>query len=317
MRHVSYVKVIIIIISLLLPANSYSFWGFFGHRNITRLAVFSLPGDMFPFFRSEIQRLSRISVRPDQRRYAVSWEGPRHFLDMDAYADSVLLKWKRDPAFADSIPTKLRMEHGMLPHQVLVHKNLLTRAMIQRDGDKILQWAAEISHYIADAHVPLHTTSNYDGQQTGQHGIHGLWESRLPELHYTSYSLYARKARYIERPYESIWRILEESHAAKDSVLAIEKHLSDRMYITTMSHDQRGRNTTRQFSKEYASAYARALNGMVERRMLASIETVADFWYTCWIDAGMPDLNSIGVQPDSAVVDTIEKYSGHRTLIHK
>jgi hypothetical protein len=38
-----------------------------------------------------------------------------------------------------------------------------------------------LGHYIGDAHVPLHTTSNYNGQKTNQHGIHGLWESRIPE----------------------------------------------------------------------------------------------------------------------------------------
>ena len=32
---------------------------------------------------------------------------------------------------------------------------------------------------------------------------------------------------------------------------------------------------------------------MVERRMRQSIFTIASFWYTCWVDAGQPDLKGL------------------------
>jgi hypothetical protein len=35
------------------------------------------------------------------------------------------------------------------------------------------------------------------------------------------------------------------------------------------------------------------LKNQVERQMRASIKMVGDFWLTCWIDAGQPDLGKL------------------------
>jgi hypothetical protein len=58
----------------------------------------------------------------------------------------------------------------------------LVDAFKARNFELILRQSAELGHYIADAHVPLHTTSNYNGQLTNQLGLHAFWESRIPEL---------------------------------------------------------------------------------------------------------------------------------------
>jgi hypothetical protein len=73
-------------------------------------------------------------------------------------------------------------QHGTLPWNLQRMQRLLTEAFRQRDSRRILKIASDMGHYIGDAHVPLHTTSNYNGQKTEQHGIHGFWESRIPEL---------------------------------------------------------------------------------------------------------------------------------------
>ena len=45
-----------------------------------------------------------------------------------------------------------------------------------------------------------HTTENYNGQFTNQKGIHGFWESRIPELFYDEYDFITGKAKYIDYP---------------------------------------------------------------------------------------------------------------------
>ena len=35
------------------------------------------------------------------------------------------------------------------------------------------------------------------------------------------------------------------------------------------------------------------LNQQVERQMRASVKMVGDFWFTCWVDAGQPDLAAL------------------------
>ena len=168
----------------------------------------------------------------------------------------------------------------------------LTNAFIGKDCGRILQLSAEIGHYIADAHVPLHTSSNHNGQFTDQHGIHGFWESRIPELLAPAgWDYFLGKAVYLQSPLSFTWERILESAAAVDSVLLFERKLSrsfrsDRKY----AFEPRLGITTRQYSREYTIAYDRILNYMAERRMRASIFAVACFWYTAWVNAGQPAL---------------------------
>jgi len=59
------------------------------------------------------------------------------------------------------------------------------------------------------------------------------------------------------------------------------------------SYETRGKTTQKLYSRPFSKAYHDILNGQVERRMKQSIKTVGDFWLTCWIDAGQPDLNKL------------------------
>jgi hypothetical protein len=48
----------------------------------------------------------------------------------------------------------------------------------------------------------------------------------------------------------------------------------------------------------YSIAYNKKLQGMVERRMRASVYATASFWYTAWVNAGQPDLKQLsGITP--------------------
>jgi len=141
----------------------------------------------------------------------------------------------------------------------------------------------------------LHTSSNHNGQLTGQKGIHGFWESRIPEIYAeTQWDLFSERAVYIRNPLEFTWKRIEESSGACDSVLRFEKMLndqfaSDRKY----AFESRNRLIIKQYSTEYSSAYNQMLNGMVERRLRQSIFAVASFWYTAWVNAGQPALKNL------------------------
>jgi hypothetical protein len=170
----------------------------------------------------------------------------------------------------------------------------LTKAFEEGNFDRILRLSAELGHYVADAHVPLHTTENYNGQMTDQKGIHGFWESRLPELFSDNYDFMVGRAQYIDKPLDYAWKTVIASHAAKDSVLLFEAELnaewpSDRKY----SMENRGQVLMKVYSQEYAEEYHNRMNGMVERRMRAAIHGIGSLWYTCWVNAGQPDLSKL------------------------
>ena len=234
-------------------------WGFFGHRLLNRLAVFTLPPGMIGFYKANIEYLTANATRPDSRRMVVPGEAPKHFLDVDRYGDSAAYKLPR--TYADAVARygeDSLLRHGIVPWNVMRMKNQLTAAFKAKDTDHILSLSADLGHYLADACVPLHTTRNYNGQLTGQRGIHGLWESRLPELLSADYDLFSGTAQYIERPTDAIWAAVIRSHAAVDSVLLFEKQLTAQVSDDQkFGYEQRGSQTVRTYSREFSSCPTR------------------------------------------------------------
>lgn len=356
-------------------------WGFFAHRRINRLAVFSLPEELVGFYKKNIEYITGHATDPDMRRYVVPIEGQKHFIDLDRwgelprnfvdtrrqYAEAIILNQEKDTLRLSSKNVKIQgewnvvlkgnnfqtffgkdsivllkedyndffynhiyyyeyfeewklncdsiqnffqfhgfefdctkayavdtfVQHGVLPYHLVRMQNSLSGAMLNGNIDQVLRLSADFGHYIGDAHVPLHTTSNYNGQETDQVGIHAFWETRLPELFADeNYDYFVGQAEYIDDPIEFYWNVVEESHALVDDVLMIEKELSK-----TYPQDQqdcfveRGEGQLQNIPcEEYAKTYHEKLDGQVEARLRAAIHTVASAWYTAWVDAGQPNL---------------------------
>ena len=186
-------------------------------------------------------------------------------------------------------------EHGIVPYHLESMLYKLTKAFENNDVAAVLRNSAEFGHYISDAHVPLHTTSNYNGQLTNQVGIHAFWESRVPELFAESeYDFFVGQAEYIEDPKEYFWNIIIKAHSHLDSVLLVEKRLSveydsDKQFC----FDTRLNQTIRIQCPEYAAAYTKALGSMVEEQMQSSIRAVGSVLYTAWVNAGQPILDNM------------------------
>jgi hypothetical protein len=296
-------------IPLLLVAHRAHAWGFFGHRLLNRLAVYTLPPGMIGFYKANIEYLTVNATRPDSRRTIVPDEAPKHFLDVDRYGDSAEYKLPRK--YADAVARygeDSLQRHGIVPWNVVSMKNQLTAAFKAKDTDRILRLSADMGHYVADACVPLHTTKNYNGQLTGQRGIHGLWESRLPELLSADYDLFTGKAEYLPNPTNAIWAAVIRSHAAVDSVLVFERQLTAQTSgDQKFGYEQRGNNTVRTYSREFSRAYHARLNGQVERQMRYAAALIGDFWFTCWVDGGSPDLSQLPRTPSESEKQRLER----------
>lgn len=265
-------------------------WGFFAHRNINQLAVYRLPPEMSGFYKANVRYLRDAAVQPDKRRYAVPGEAECHFIDLDHYGKEDLSDttgWKF--ATAHFGEDSLR-RHGILPWNLLRVYQRLRAAFATGDRERVLHLSADLGHYVGDANVPLHTTSNYDGQQTGQHGLHGLWESRLPELHFETYDFLLGPATFVPDVRARIWTDIRRSQSLVDSVLLLERALFRTDGARKFGFETRGGQTVRVVEAGYAARYHRALDGMVERQMRHAVATVSDLWYTAWVEAGQPEL---------------------------
>ncbi len=337
-------------------------WGFYGHRKINRMAVFTLPQDMIGFYKKNIEFITEHAVDPDKRRYAIKEEAVRHYIDIDHWGEDPFNEvprqfehafWKyaelsflniedtierislldggydlleleqfyqehiaetrqdelwtfsgktckqlKDILSLDNKATEVRVEdkfsaYGILPYHLHGFYWRLVNAFKKKSRKNILRFSAEMGHYIGDAHVPLHTTENYNGQLSDQLGIHAFWESRIPELFADdSYNFFVGKADYKEDMHKYIWSVVEDSHMLLDSVLVIEKRLSIHFPENQQfCFDERLERTVRVQCPEYAEAYQLEMDGMVEQRMRDAVKSLGTMWYSAWVEAGSPDLN--------------------------
>ena len=285
-------------------------WGFYGHRTINRMACFTLPPELFGFYKINIDYLTNHAVDPDKRRMNDPKEAPRHFIDADHYGehpfDSLPQNWK--DAVSKYSEDSLNM-YGIGPWYIQKMFYNLIDAFVKKDIGSILYYSANIGHYIADSHVPLHCTENYNGQLTNQQGIHGLWESRLPELFGADYDLFVGRAVYIENIRPFVWQKASESYAALDSVLSIEKKLSSEFEADKKhSFEIRGSTVIQVYSREYSAAYNELLAGQVERRLCSSVIDVGSIWFTAWVNAGMPQLLQEKIPEEKSTEETPDDF---------
>ena len=385
---------LLFILSALLWQSFSPDWGFFGHRRINKLAVFTLPADLIGIYKKNINFITEHAVDPDKRRYASKFEAIRHYIDIDhwgappfnevprkwldcmmVYTDLYLINDKQDsikifdnnisilsqdsiqafdesqismnaykelfvehvmPTYYDDdralescalvsnlLPAGLKncvkigiedrfSEYGILPYHLLKMQNQLTKAFETKNLNRVLRLSAEMGHYIGDAHVPLHTTENYNGQMTNQLGIHAFWDSRIPELFADrEYEYFVGQAIYIEEPRSYFWKIVLDSHDLLDEVLANEKKLSEEFpEDQQFCFDDRAESTVKTQCEAYAKAYEESMEGMVEDRMRDAILSIGSCWYTAWVDAGQPSFEELAFSSEQ--MDEFKKESGEQ-----
>ena len=293
-------KLFTLSVILIAVVVTVSGWGFLVHRTIAQLAIYELPKPMQSFFYANKDSLVYGAPRPDVRRTQDESEGSKHYMDMERFGENAFKEVPRD--FNEAI-AKYSLDtlnkYGTLPYVVVEYMDKLTNAFRSQNADSIVFYAADLSHYIADAHVPLHTSINYDGQLTGQHGIHDLWETTVPEVEITNYNLSSRhKAKYIKSPSDEIWKIIEHTFSLLPEMFAKEIEVSGNFTDSAKYRwEVRWGKNRRFYTDAFARQYSKALKSSINDQLMASSNALADFWYTAWVNAGKPDLNKLLTKP--------------------
>lgn len=278
-------------------------WGFLVHRTINQLAVYRLPDPLQGFFYQQMDYLVKNSVRADQRRNEDSTEATKHFIDLEAFGQHALSEMPRNWNAAVARYTKdSLLKYGYVPYYVVFMEENLTRAFRNRQRDSIVFYAADLAHYISDAHVPLHTTINYDGQLTDQKGLHALWETVVPELELANYELGEEgAAQYVKDKPAAIWAAVEKAYNQLPAVFGEEKEATKQFTDATKFRIQvRNGREVKYFTTAFALEYSKRMGTSINDQLKASARMVADFWYTAWVDAGKPDLQELYTKPLTA-----------------
>lgn len=277
-------RTFLIVTVLLVPAPSLA-WGFDAHRFIADRMIALLPPELRPLFEQRRVFIVERAVDPDLWR-TVGWEEepPNHFLDMDhkAFGPYPYAGLPRD--YSDAVQKFGRdfiHQQGLLPWRTAEFYGRLVREFesLKRTPppgytlDNIALFSAVIAHYVSDGHVPLHSVINYNGQLTGQDGVHGRWESDLFERNRARLEIAPPPLRPVTTPRDAIFDILLASNRDAAGVLDADRKAAE----------------GRQFYDDgYFDAFGTATLATLERRLNDSISAVASFITGAWEAAGKP-----------------------------
>lgn len=259
------------------PASA---WGFETHKFIMSRVIALLPAEIRPFFERYETTMVEHSIDPDLWRTA-GWaeEPPRHFLDMDAYGTYPFPNLPRD--YTEAVQKHGRdfvEKNGLVPWRSAEIYSKLVEAFTQKAGysrDNIKFFSAVLAHYASDAHVPFHALVNYDGQLTGQWGIHARFETELFERYRTKLTIEPKPVTTVASARDFVFAALLESFPLAQPLLDADKAAVA------------GREL---YDDEYFTLFFTKAQPILERRIADSITGSASLITAAWIEAGRPAL---------------------------
>ncbi len=248
-------------------------WGYVGHHIINYNTILSTFPEM-EFFDTWADSLAAHASDADARK---SWdpdEAPKHYIDIDNYPEFVangIISQDFD-SLAALHGYSFVMDQGILPWAIINTADSIESAFEQNDMHKAMLLSADLGHYIADSHMPLHITRNYNGQYTGQNGVHSRYESDLIETFQSQITYDGDSLQYIENVPDFVFNMIYDNYQYVDSVL----------YADSVAEAYAGNhNSTTYYNKfwEIAGDFTIGLFQKASYRIACVI-------YTEWINAG-------------------------------
>jgi len=268
---------------LLAPARDAGAWGFEAHRFIMDRAIGLLPAELRPLFDRYRATVVERSIDPDTWRTAgFAEENQHHFLDLDwaGFGDYPFAALPRDYAEAVAKFGRAQIDrNGTLPWRAAEYHGNLRRAFEEYRQPTALRrfdllfFAASLAHYVSDAHVPFHASVNFDGQETGQHGIHARFESVLFERYRAQLMVSPRPLPPIRNPRDFIFDRLLEGTQLVPVVLKL---------------DREAIGTRDEYDDAYYARFFEAARPVLERRLGEAVAAVAAAIAGAWDSAGRP-----------------------------
>ena len=256
-------------------------WGEKGHKLIVKHAMEILPNEMKDF-RQLSEYLIAEASQPDRRKKYIADEFPKHFIDLDYFKEfnHARMIEERDSLskiYGDSVVTI----NGILPWVLEDTYHKLVSAMKKKQKEKTKELMRDFSHYFADAHQPMHTILNYNGQLTGQKDIHERYESvmlneHLPELENAFDNNV--KAKKTADPKNTFFQTIYRSNTRSAILFAADLAAAA------------------ETSGKYDSLYYKILwfktKYVTEEALQEAAEDIASIYYSAWLAAGKPKFNS-------------------------
>lgn len=266
---------LVIVITAALTFDDASGWGRDGHTFFNRTVVRHLPNQMILFIQDSVFFATHASDADNRRNSSdtsLFAEAPRHFMDIDDYPNFRNISRNLDTLIAQFGWERVKA-NGTNPWATVWNYDSLVAQLRRADWSRAKQTAADIGHYVGDAHQPLHNTRNYDGQYTNQRGIHARYESTMLSMYLSQLSVMPESVRYIHDRINYIFDYILHTNSLVDTVLFADtyaKGLSGGAYNST-----------------YYNALWERTRRITLDQMQRGTVALASLWYSAWVDAGL------------------------------
>ena len=247
-----------------------------------------------------------LATRADTRKHTDSLEAERHYLDLDDLrAPDCMSGAHRGPRPERSLQMRTAPNRRdgtvVLPWNLEWAYHKLVEAWtpsdsLPVDAFAVSKAASDLGHYIADAHVPLHTTGNYNGQRTNQKGVHALWETQAVE-----WMLSPTAGRHCppcdlgELVYDPVWTPWKSSQKAMPLSRWCSKQKRNGNVLCAhrgFGFQRRGRTMQLLPTEDALLMWDSLTHGHTWPRFFClAAHRIAAAWHAAWIDAGRPGLN--------------------------
>ncbi|MEZ5082091.1 MAG: hypothetical protein R2750_01355 [Bacteroidales bacterium] len=257
----------------------FSSWGYLGHYKINTNAELSFNQGMGQFYQWT-GVLAEHASDADERKAWDPSEAPKHYIDIDNYPEFVANG--TIPQTLDSVITihgyNWVYDQGILPWATITAYDSLQSCFERGDWDQAVLFAADLGHYVADGHMPLHITRNYNGQYTGNNGIHSRYESEMIEIYNNQIIYPGFQILAIENVNQYVFNYLYSNYTYIDSLLAADDY----------AHNLAGNTNS---SLYYSTLWDETESFTVTMFKKAS-HNLAELIYTAWVNAGSPLITS-------------------------
>ena len=271
-RHASIV-VLTAILCAGLPANGWT-WGSVGHHYIAQHYSQHLPAYIDGLHTYDATVDAHVTD-PDSRKPSTPGESEKHYIDIDHYPEFLAGTLPRDRSTLEALysPTEVTA-NGVLPWAIVSSVTTLTAQFQALNWSAAALTIADLCHYVGDANMPLHCTVNYNGQLTGNTGIHSRYEGTMISNYLGQLDTPAMTATYYPSPLDATFDLIAASWAGVSPILAAD-------------------NTARAASGgSYNSTYYASLWNSTRVLTQARLDTAsvmtASLVYTAWAKAGAP-----------------------------
>ena len=279
-------RTILLIIPLVAGSNVWG-WGYDVHRRINQKAALLLEGELGLYTQTNATQLALYAPVADFIKDVHSDEFNRHFIDADLYAEYPFSELEISfEELLERYGEKNLKNWGIAPWSIDATAQTLTKMFKQKRWDEALYYMGHLGHYVADLHMPLHTCANYNGQITGNEGVHFRWESRMVDELIPEFKPMG-EIQQIDDYVSSALKITRESFQVYPRLLKADGIA--RKHLTPEQAKELNTYKKLHYEDRYLKLLYAETEDVVYDRLGRSAVMVASFWYSCWLAAGSPE----------------------------